>query len=70
MLVINSLMLVINSRINIVYCDLIRNKHLSCLRTTADIYSEVRALYGTKLLPVTHVLVDTWMLTIKQVSKL
>ena len=29
-----------------------------------------RALCRTKLLPVTHVLVDTWMLTVKPVYKL
>ena len=29
-----------------------------------------RALCSTKLLPVTHVLVDTWMLTVKPVYKL
>ena len=29
-----------------------------------------RALCRTKLLPVTHVLVDTWMLTVKPVCKL
>ena len=30
----------------------------------------VRALCRTKLLPVTHVLVDTWILTVKPVYKL
>ena len=30
----------------------------------------LRALCRTKLLPVTHVLVDTWMLTVKPVYKL
>ena len=29
-----------------------------------------RALCKTKLLPVTHVLVDTWMLTVKPAYKL
>ena len=29
-----------------------------------------RALCRTKLLPVTHVLVDTWMLTVKSIYKL
>ena len=31
---------------------------------------EIRALCRIKLLPVTHVLVDTWMLTLKLVYKL
>ena len=29
-----------------------------------------KALCRTKLLPVTHVLVDTWMLTVKPIYKL
>ena len=34
------------------------------------IHVSTRALYRTKLLPVTHVLVDTWILTVKPVYKL
>ena len=33
-------------------------------------FSDIRALCRIKLLPVTHVLVDTWMLTVKPVYKL
>ena len=38
--------------------------------TQGDITFYTRALCGKKLLPVTNVLVDTWMLTVKLVYKL
>ena len=34
------------------------------------ILAKIKALCRIKLLPVTHVLVDTWMLTVKPVYKL
>ena len=36
----------------------------------SDHWHSIRALCRIKLLPVTHVLVDTWMLTVKPVYKL
>ena len=44
--------------------------HLTVLRLAAFNWDPFRALCRTKLLPVTHVLEDTWMLTVKPVYKL
>ena len=42
--------------------------HVSLRQIVCNLYT--RALCRTKLLPVTHVLVDTWMWTVKPVYKL
>ena len=49
-----------------IYLRLLQGKWFECLNGVIH----CRALCRIKLLPVTHVLVDTWMLTVKLVYKL
>ena len=54
----------------VVVTMLLHDIHKMCCCQVAAQVGRTRALCRIKLLPVTHVLVDTWMLTVKPVNKL
>ena len=74
--------LMLNVDIGLGFTRWINSKCVSIIECTLLYYSPVvmkqvfahcinrRALCRTKLMPVTHVLVDTWMLTVRPVYKL
>ena len=59
--------------VNYIFRCVFKNVMIAFVIYSAHIYLQCplsRALCRIKLLPVTHVLVDTWMLTVKPVYKL